>query len=107
MARNSTKLPLPIGSFLNSETGVLGNLIQQIELLKILNQNLTSFLDSPLNAHCTVANYANDIMVLHTDSPVWASRLRYILPQLLNFMQDQCGLVSIKTIRIKVMPPQG
>ena len=91
-------------ALLKADTSTIGRLIQHIEFLKSLEHKLLSFLDPPLTKHCTIANYANDTLILHTDTPVWASRIRYITPQILPFMQNECGLAALKTIRIKAIP---
>lgn len=91
-------------ALLKADTSIIGKLIQHIEFLKDLEQKFLSFLAPPLNKHCTVANYANDTLVLHTDTPAWASKIRYNTPRLLLFLQNECGLAALKTIRIKVVP---
>lgn len=98
------KTIIPIRSFLKADTSIIGRLMQHIEFLNDLDQKLLSFLVPPLNKHCIIANYANDTLVLHTDAPVWASRIRYNTPQILLFLQNECGLAALKTIRIKVIP---
>jgi hypothetical protein len=99
-----TKKAVPMRAFLKADTSIIGRLIQHIEFLKGLEQRLLPFLDPPLNKHCTIANYVNDTLILHTDAPVWASRIRYNTPQILLFMQNECDLATLKTIRIKAIP---
>jgi len=98
------KAPAPIRTFLKADAGIIGRYIQHIEFLQGLEQKLLPFLAPPLNKHCTIANYANDTLVLHTDAPAWASRIRYNTPGILHFLQNECGLAALRTIRIKVMP---
>jgi hypothetical protein len=104
MDLHHTKTTVPIRALLKADTSIIGRYIQHIEFLKGLEQKLHSFLVPPLNGHCIIANYANDTVVLHTDAPVWASRIRYNTPRILLFLQNECGLAALKTIRIKVMP---
>lgn len=93
-----------VWTMLHADTGILGTLMQHIDFLKGLEQKLTLFLDHPLNKHCRIANFTNDTLLLHADAPAWASRIRYHTPQILRFLQNECGLDSLKTIRIKVIP---
>jgi len=104
MDLHHTKTTIPIRALLKADTSIIGRFIQHIEFLKGLEQKLLSFLAPPLNTHCTIANYASDTLVLHTDAPAWASRIRYNTPRILLFLQNECGLAALKTIRIKVMP---
>ena len=98
------KTPPLVWTLLRADTSTLGRLMQHIDFLKGLEQKLGSFLGSTLNKHCNIANYANNTLILHADTPSWASKIRFNTPQILHFLQKECNLVSLKTIRIKVMP---
>ena len=99
--------PAQINSILKDTHSVLGKLCQHAEYLAHLENQLCLFLDSPLNSHCNVANYLNDTLVLHSDSAAWAAKLRYNIPAILNFMQNECNLNTLKTIRIKIKLPDN
>lgn len=103
MGLHKTNTPR-LWTLVNSDSGILHNLIQQVTLLKYIDQKLGSFLGKPLCDHCTIANFANETLLLHADTPAWASRLRYNTPQIMLFMQNECGLESLRTIRVKVTP---
>lgn len=96
------KNPAPFTALLKDKHSILGKLCQHAEYLSHLEKKLCLFLDSPLNTHCNVANYINDTLVLHSDSAAWAAKLRYNIPVILNFMQNECDLITLKTIRIKI-----
>lgn len=99
--RNKTVM---FSALLKNENSMLGRLCQHADFLGVLENRLRLFLDSPLNTHCIVANYYNSTLILHADSAAWASKLRYNTPAILAFMQNECKLKSLKTIRIKVIP---
>jgi len=100
------KTPTLIRALLKTDTSssVLGNLMQHIDFLRGLEQKLSGFLGPGVSKHCSIANYANNTLVLLTDTPSWASRIRYNTPQILLFLQNECDLGSLKTVRIKVKP---
>ena len=104
MNSHHPKAPALIRTFLKSDAGIIHRFIQHIEFIKGLEQKLLSFLAPPLNEHCTIANYTNGTLLLHTDAPAWASRIRYNSPGILRFLQNECSLAALRTIRIKVMP---
>ena len=97
--------PLPFSSLLGGNNSELKNLCQHSSFLVDLENKLLSFLESPLDSHCKVANYSNDTIILLSDSPGWAAKLRYCTPAILNYLRTECQLSSLKTIRIKVNPP--
>ena len=98
------KTPSLVWTLLRADTSILGKLMQHIVFLKGLEQKLDAFLGSTLNKHCRIANYANNTLVLHADTPSWASKIRLNTPQILHYLQKECNLVSLKTIRIRVIP---
>ena len=97
--------PLPFHSLLERNNSELNNLCQHSVFLVNLENKLLTFLKSPLNNHCKVANYSNETIILLSDSPAWAAKLRYCTPAILSYLQTECQLSSLKTIRIKVNPP--
>ncbi len=94
----------PIIAILSNKKNESGKLYEHSEHISSLELKLHNFLGSPLNKHFLLANYSNNILTLHTDSSIWASKLRYCIPDILEFMQQQCHLDTLKTIRIKVKP---
>ena len=85
-----------------ASSDTLSNLCNHIEKLSKLQIKLCSQLDSPLNQHVTVADYQQKTLVLHTDSPAWAAKLRFKTPDILVVLKND--LTDIQTIRIKVIP---
>lgn len=107
MPYSRNRQPLPIGSLLSDGDSQLGRLCQHIDNLRNLENKLLAYLDPPLNVHCALANYTNNTIVLHTDSPTWAAKLRFRTPEMLSYMQHECKLETLKTIRIKIIPLTG
>lgn len=98
------KQPRQFGYYLSDEESHLATLCRHVEFLTGLEKKLQEQLSDPLRSHCKVANISNKTLVLHADSAVWATRLRYCTPEILRFMQTECNLTTLKTIRIKVKP---
>jgi len=101
----TSRYSVPAYSYLSDSCSNLGQLIQHGARLRELECQLTAHLGPPLNRHCRIANYANNTLTLHTDSPGWAAKLRFITPDILNFMRNNCHLSEIKTVRIRIMIP--
>lgn len=101
----TSRYSVPAYSYLSDSSSKLGQLIQHGNRLRELESQLTAHLGAPLNQHCRIANYANNTLTLHTDSPGWAAKLRFITPDILNFMRNKCHLSEIKTVRIRIIIP--
>jgi hypothetical protein len=107
MPDRSNNNPATLTSLLKDKYSLLGRLCQHAEYLAHLDKKLCLFLGSPLNSHYSVANYVNDTLVLHSDSAAWAAKLRYNIPAILSYMQNECNLIALKTIRIKIKLPDN
>lgn len=97
--------PKPIYKLLNGEKGDVADLITRARQLARLNRQIQAILDQPLTDHCQVARCEDNVLVLSSDSPVWAARLRYYIPTLLlQLKQNIPALQGLKDIKIVVHP---
>ncbi len=87
-----------------NSSGDLNRLFQRCQILKRLEKILHASLPVPLNQHCRVANLQNKILVIHTNSSLWATRLRYMAPDLLRQWGQNRTIPAIDQIEIKVRP---
>lgn len=71
-----------------------------------LQNKLSQKLEPPLNQHVIVANFDAKTLIIHTDSPIWAAKLRFKIPELLDIVKNLCEIPTISTIRIKVVIPK-
>lgn len=64
-----------------------------------INTLVKQHLEGPLGDHCQVATYINGTLKLAVDSPVWASKVRFLIPKLiaeLSNIEELSDLVSIQ-----------
>ena len=90
--------PSKVSTLLQSDT-TLSHLGQMLNQQQRLLTQIRSILPHPLDAHCLHARISTDQLILHTDSPVWTSRLRFHAPQLLKQLQQQAP----KLRRVKIL----
>jgi len=93
-----------IQKLLNTQ-GLLAQLKKQLAQQQTLLEQVRASLPSPLNEQLLSAVLNSRTLTLLVHSPVWASRLRYLAPQLLRQLRQQ-GLV-IEQIRPRIVPAQG
>jgi hypothetical protein len=89
----------PTLKFLDREIAAQGALLTQIR----------QCLPPELAAHCVNAQLHESRLTLHTDSPVWATRLRYLAAQLISVLKH--GHPGLREIKVKLLverhsPPQ-
>ena len=82
----------------------LARLTRHARYLQRATEMLHACLGAPANAHCVVANVRDDVMVIHTDSPAWAAKLRFQVGTLQRQFKQQEGFTALRTIHIKAFP---
>ncbi|MGF1613710.1 MAG: DciA family protein [Gammaproteobacteria bacterium] len=87
-----------------SRDGVLRHLLAQARRIETLDELLKKCLEPPLHHHCQVANLTSTTLVLHVHSPTWATRLRYIVPDVLACLMKSCALPARCQVQLRVRP---
>ena len=78
----------------------LKSLELEINAQNALLQQVRQFLPGDLMERCRAAQIRDQRLVLHTESPVWATRLRYLAPQLLSLLRhEHPGLTGV-TVKV-------
>jgi hypothetical protein len=85
-------------------SGVLSRLYQHGQMLKRLDKLFKASVPIPLNQHCHVVNLRETILVVHTDSSLWATRLRYMTPSLMQQWQRDRAMPTIDQVLVRVRP---
>lgn len=80
------------------------NTLERARQLHQLSSLITQCLDPAIAQHCQLANVRGDTLVIQSDSPGWASKLRYLGPQIINCLQQHQRLRAIKRIKVRVAP---
>lgn len=77
---------------------------QHLQSLHIVHQYVQSCLDPALRPHIIVANLQQDCLILETTGAVWATALRYRIPDLIHQLQAYPLLRSLKKITAYIKP---
>lgn len=75
---------------------------REIAAQQALLIELRQCLPTDLGSHCVAARISDHRLTLHADSPVWATRLRYLAPQLLTAMKHAYPRLSEIKVRLRV-----
>ncbi|MEJ2452557.1 MAG: DciA family protein [Candidatus Thiodiazotropha sp.] len=93
-----------IQKLLNAQ-GTLTQLHKQLAQQERLAQQVRALLPSPLDEQLLAAVLNGRVLSLLVSSPVWASRLRYLAPQLLRQLRQQ-GL-PVEQLRPRILPARS
>ncbi len=97
--------PKPV-RLLIKDRPVLSRLEQEADAQLALLHLVRRHLPEELAPHCVGARLHAHRLVLHTDSPVWASRLRYLAKQLQSLLERHHP--ELREIKIRlIMPDSG
>jgi hypothetical protein len=94
----------PIRKVLNAP-GLLSQLKKELTRQQTLTEQVRASLPPPLNEQLLGASLSGRRLSLWVNSPAWASRLRYMAPQLLRQLRKQ-GL-AIEHLRPHIVPEKG
>lgn len=94
----------PIQRILGNISDQLKPMLERADHLDSLTRELRNILDESIAIHITVANLRDDTIIIAADSPVWATRIRYLAPVMLQFFQSRPGLSRCQKIQFKVLP---
>lgn len=67
-----------------------------------LQEKVIPFLPEAYQPHCQVGSYQQGTLVLTVQDPVWASQLRYVLPELRDSLR-QNGFYQLINIEVQVL----
>ena len=87
-----------------NSSGLLCHLSKHSHKLKQLDNKIKASLPTPLNQHCHVANLRENTLVIHTDSALWATRLRYMVSSLIQQWQQDVSMPLIEQVDVRVRP---
>jgi hypothetical protein len=96
-----SKMMQPASRFI--QAGSSTSVLNHANKLSRLQRWLDNQLPDSIHGQCQVINFRDNTLILAASSPVWATRLRFLAPQLSNpFGQKEAG--KPLNIKIKVRP---
>jgi len=100
-------MPQPLLKNINTllrRNNTLGNLYSHsLELLK-LQKIICDTLGLPLSNHLHLSDVNSDTLLLYTDSPTWAAKLRFSATEIIKIVNQFTSFKKVTTIRVKINP---
>lgn len=63
-------------------------------------------LPDEIQPHCVAAQKRDRLLILHTDSAVWATRLRYLAPKVVSLLHNDYPSLREVKVRLFIAPGQ-
>jgi len=99
------KKPLQIANLLANST--IQQALRRANVLKRLDRLVKQSVNPTLRDHCHVVGIIKNSLVVNTDSPAWATRLRYQQQHILSSLHKNEELCFLTAISIQVTAPTG
>ncbi len=80
----------------------LKTLCQQSIELEELSLKLQNYLPEAFKTHCQIGSFMQGCLFIITKDPIWASQLRYQLPELRDRLRKEGGLYKLSSIKIAI-----
>ncbi|NOY72570.1 MAG: DUF721 domain-containing protein [Gammaproteobacteria bacterium] len=96
--------PKHISFLLKKKSFATRELVQHSVKLLQLEQLVHDSLPNNLAQHCRMANYRENNLILHVDSALWSSKLRFHIPAMKYDLKVHPEFVQLKNITIKTKP---
>jgi hypothetical protein len=65
---------------------------------------MRAFLPAELGSECQVANVRDHVLTVHLTTAAWATRFRFLVPDLLPRLNQLADFANVREVRIKVAP---
>ena len=99
-----SRMPKPVGSWLSSSEPLRRLRLDLARQARILQQ-LTPSLPAEISPHLAAARVKDRELVLYADASAWATRLRFLAPQLLRTVQTTEPRVRSVDVRVALPEP--
>lgn len=80
----------------------LADICQRAIKLEELNAKVVHHLPEHLRERCRVGSFTKSCLVLITNDSVWATQLRYALPELRDKLRSEAGIHQLASIKVTV-----
>jgi hypothetical protein len=98
--------PVAIGEIVKAAAGGGdATVFAELLLLRRLDAVIQAAMPDELRAHWRIGRLTAGTLTLFADSPVWAARLRYLAPVLIERLAGRPGAAAVRAIRVRVLMP--
>lgn len=84
----------------------LRDLCQKSLELEELSNQVEALLPTALAKICKVGSFTKGCLTLTTNDAVWATQLRYFLPELRDKLRKDAGMYQLSSIKVTVITPE-
>ncbi|RUR10722.1 DUF721 domain-containing protein [Legionella septentrionalis] len=93
----------PINQCLNPK---LAELCQQALRSESLKDKVSQHLPPLFQKHCSIAGFNKGCLILLVDDAIWATQLRFLLPELRDKLRQEAGIYQLASIKLLLNPAE-
>ena len=91
-------------SWSHPPSSALARLINRSSQQDAWTDQLRALLPQELASECRVANLRDQVLTVHINNAAWATRLRFLIPGLLESLGRLADFATVTDLRLKVVP---
>ncbi len=96
--------PTTFRSLSQATPPTLSRLMRRARQLHCIALTIKEFLPESLAEQCQPGNIDNDTLFVYVNSPAWATRLRYLAPDLIKYLQTHPQTKGVRHICTIIQP---
>lgn len=96
-----------IDSLLSSNqhpASALARLLSHADRQEAWTAQLRALLPQELASECRIGNVRDHVLTVHINNAAWATRLRFLVPELLQNLNRLADFTTVTDVRLKVVP---
>lgn len=101
---DTTQKPQLFAQLVKDNSNNLNDIFKKLHQIESLQTLWLSFVPENLRAYTKVANYRDDCLIIAVASAVWATELRFNVPNLLETLRKAGNLYQLRSISYFVDP---
>ncbi len=87
---------------MTNPSGSLHLIFKHCQSIQKIDKIFRASLPHPLEQHCYVANLRDKTLIIHADSSLWATHLRYMTPEILRSWHNNPTMPVIQHLKIRI-----
>lgn len=78
------------------------NIQSQVEKIRELQKLIVDYIPAEMQNICKIASFNNGCLILQVDDSIWASQLRFLIPEIRDNLRKNHNLYQLSNIKITV-----
>jgi len=84
--------------------GVLNHIFHKLSILNTVENQIYPYIPGDLRDFCRLANFENNILIFAVKNSLWATKLKFSIPEILENIRTKACLPGVASISYYIEP---